>query len=732
MLLIMASLAWAQPAMQSAPAETRNPAIASVPEDGAEGLIHLDVVVTDASGKPIAGLNPANFSLLENGRPQKILSFDAFDNRGAGAEPSVKIILLIDTIALPPELTRAERLAVEAYLQKDGGRLAHPVSVFLLSDIGLWTVTHPSSDGSVLAREVDRNEYTLVRHNRGWQSPGRGLGDEKDTAQDSALKALGQIATDERRSPDRKLLVWVGPGWGTGSGQYADTARGSGSTFGAAGRVASLFDTVWWFSTLLREARLVLYSFTVGENDPSSLSGVPDSNTAPALGQIYKGYLDGVRDPRKATFMNLYRNVLAVQSGGRVMNEGQDLVQQIEHCVQDAGPYYRISFDPFPADHPHEYHDLKIEVDRPGLVVRTNTGYYDQPFYVADPIPAPRRISIAELQRMLELDESDADKARQLIGCELAERLSERRLASLEEIAHGKRTREQLRILADVSSFLRPPADEIPGDPPPDAAAQRQMLSLMVTYLTTTIHKLPDLFARQTTVRYQETPMYLEGPTRIDYKPLHITDSWTTTVRNRNGFEITEAKPPKRKPNEAELITYGVFGPVLNGVVDTIHKSGDLTWERWEQVATGNVAIFRSVTPSEKSIYEVWLCCLPDGDGNQAFHRFAAYHVEIGIDPQSGAILRLQFQVDLKSTTPMSRSDIMVEYAPVQIGGKTYICPLRSVSIGRPRSVQVLTEWDESFRSWGPFAAMLNDITFDGYHMFRSESHILPGFAPSQ
>ena len=118
----------------------------------------------------------------------------------------------------------------------------------------------------------------------------------KPTPSDAALKALGQIATDERTRPGRKLLLWIGPGWGIGSGAYADAVQGSPPPF----------DAVWWFSTLLREAHLVLYSFTVGETDPRA--------------QLYKAYLDGVKIPRKASFMNLYRKVLAVQSGGRVLD----------------------------------------------------------------------------------------------------------------------------------------------------------------------------------------------------------------------------------------------------------------------------------------------------------------------------------------------------------------------------------------------------------------------------
>jgi VWFA-related protein len=685
-------------------------AVSTVERDRAEGLIKLDVAVTDAGGKPVSGLESADFSLLEEGQPQRILSFQAFTGRGAGSEPPVKTILLIDTIELPANLASEERNSVESYLRTNGGHLAHPVSLFLLSDTGLWTVTHPSQDGQVLAREIERNEFMRVRANVGWQRGALSSSMElKDPAAESALKALAQISAEERTRPGRKLLLWIGPGWGIGSGAYAEAKPGS----------PPVFNAVCWFSALLREAHLVLYSFTVGEG-------------ANSQGELYKDYLDGVRLPRKASFMNLYRKVLAVQSGGRIVDDGSDLVTQIERCVQETGYFYRISFDPFRTDHPDEYHNLKVEVNQAGLGARTTTGYYDQPYYSIEQIPVPKRVSIEEVQKILELDESDAEKAKQLTGLELTERLSERRLASLYAIAHGKRTRQELRLLADVSAFLDPPADEILAEPPPDPNAQKQMLSLISEYLGRTIHKLPDLFAKQTTVRYQETPMYLGGDSSQTYRPLHTTDSWTTTVRYRNGFEMAEAKPPRRKPNEPELVTYGIFGPVLQGVFAAIDKNGGLTWRRWEQGSQGRMAVFRYTVPLDKSLYEVMLCCLPDGDGTKAFQRYAAYHVDIAIDPESGVILRLEFRDDLKSTTPLTRSDIMIEYGPVEIGGKTYFCPIRSVSIVRGRDVGVIREWDEAFRTWGPYGTMLNDVSFDDYHMFRSESRMLTGFTSSE
>lgn len=694
--------AQAQPNVQPGP-----PLVAASGDlrDKPEGLIKLDVMVTDGAGEPVHGLVASDFRLFENGREQKILSFQAFTGQGGGTEPPVKVILLIDTLDIPPGLARDERYAVTFYLRKNGGQLAHPTSVFLLSETGLWTVPKSSTDGNALAREIEHNDFALVPQGaagpRGPAVPGYSV-----DPIEYALHALGHIAAGERRQPGRKLLIWVGPGWGIGTGGIDGMRIHS-----------DLFDTICWFSALLREARLALYSFSVGEGETD-----PRTN-------LYKDYLAGVTSHR-ASIMSLDRKVLALQSGGRVIEAGLDIVDQIENCVRESGRYYRISFDPFAAEHSDEYHDLKVEVGPPGLNARTSTGFYDQPYYSTDQIPPLKRVSLDELQKILELDESDAMKARQLIGLELTARLSERRLASLYAIVHGKRTRQQLRILADASSFLDPPADEILATPPPSPDEQQHMISMASSYLTGTIHKLPDFFARRITTRDQEAPMFLKAG--VNYQPLHQTDSSTTTVRYQHGREESDTKSRGLRLGNPEMITLGEFGPALEDVFGAIEKHGQLTWIRWEKATAGPVAVFRSAIPSDQSLHYVWACCLPDGDGTQAYQRYAGYHIEIAIDPDNGAILRLSFQFDLKSTSPLARSDIMIEYGPVEIGGKTYDCPLRSVSIMRSRSVGILSEWDESFRTYGPYATMLNDISFDRYHMFRSESRILPGFTPDE
>ena len=138
--------------------------------------------------------------------------------------------------------------------------------------------------------------------------------------------------------------------------------------------------------------------------------------------------------------------------------------------------------------------------------------------------------------------------------------------------------------------------------------------------------------------------------------------------------------------------------------------------------------MFRYRIPVEKSLYTQGGCCLPDGEGTTAFGRRAGYHGEISIDPSSGAILRLQAEAEIAHFPPISRSDIMISYGPVEIGGQSYIRPQRSVSIVRMRSIAMLFEWDEGFRTYGPWSTLVNDITYSGYHMFRGESRMMPGF----
>ena len=184
------------------------------------------------------------------------------------------------------------------------------------------------------------------------------------------------------------------------------------------------------------------------------------------------------------------------------------------------------------------------------------------------------------------------------------------------------------------------------------------------------------------------------------------------------------------------LNAWGVFGPILGNVMMDSLK-GKVIWSHWEQGPDGPLAVFRYQVPEEKSHYQVKYCCFPVapspgslGEFPGLFNRVPGYHGELAIDPASGTIVRLVLQTELEPSLPIVRADVLVEYGPMEIGGKTYICPVKSVSISRSAIPGVSRTRAETDASAGPKMTALNDVVFRDYHMFRAETRILTGDSP--
>jgi hypothetical protein len=127
----------------------------------------------------------------------------------------------------------------------------------------------------------------------------------------------------------------------------------------------------------------------------------------------------------------------------------------------------------------------------------------------------------------------------------------------------------------------------------------------------------------------------------------------------------------------------------------------------------------------------VGACCLPN-DRSHASQQFSGYHGQIAVDPADGTVFRIVVQADRKPADAISRADIAVEYGPVEIGGRPYICPLRSVailvnntvpappaqSLRSPRLPPAITSLLHS-------QTQVDDVAFTQYHLFRAESRMI-------
>ena len=350
------------------------------------------------------------------------------------------------------------------------------------------------------------------------------------------------------------------------------------------------------------------------------------------------------------------------------------------------------------------------------------------------PAFAAKSITVEQLEQVLAAahGKPDAKVAQQLSGLQLTERLSMAKLARAAAALPGPQSRRSLVLLADVSAFLDPPAAEIPATAAPDFAAQRRMIALTVDYASKTIHQLPNFFATRDTVRFEDNPQgFRADMSEPPYQPLHPVGRSTDTVLYRDGNEVVDssaAKGNKDEPATQGLTTTGVFGPVL-GTVLVDAAQGKLAWSHWEQGAAGPQAVFRFAVPKEKSHYDVEFCCVPGENGSyRVFKQFSGYHGEIAVDPANGAILRLTLEADIKLADQIVRSDILVEYGLVEIGGKTYICPVKSVSISDAPVLASNAFGIERYRGGTVrLRTMLNDVVFEQYHLFRADARVLAG-----
>jgi hypothetical protein len=283
--------------------------------------------------------------------------------------------------------------------------------------------------------------------------------------------------------------------------------------------------------------------------------------------------------------------------------------------------------------------------------------------------------------------------------------------------------------LADASAFLELPAADMPANATPDLIEQRHMIGLALDYVDKTVPKLPNFFATRSTARYEDELEIPEpvGRTIPSGQPWHPTSNYSATVLYRNGKEVVDepAKAEKLKEEDKGLVTRGVFGPILSTVMGDAARIG-MTWSHWEEGAAGPMAVYRYAVRQADSHYQVAYLGLSSNDGDDTAHPYSGYQGEIAIDPATGTILRMTLQGEPEPGQSILRGDIMVEYGPVEIGGRIYTCPVRSVSISELWAELVRMDFTYGTRSFRAYKSMLNDVVFKDYHLFRAEMRLLP------
>jgi VWFA-related protein len=361
-LLCMCSLPVFAQQAGSAPVAVQlqpSPAPAS---DAANHLV-LDVVVADKTGKAVKGLEEKDFTVLDNGHPRTILSFQSTSQATGGgegtakassAEPRVKIILLVDEVNTNFSRVSYERDQIKKFLLQNGGALEYPTSMAFFSDAGTELQNTTSRDGNALMAVFDQHETGLrsIRRAQGFYGAVEQF--------QLSLNTLRSLAMKETQTPGRKIVLWISPGWPLLSGPGIELS---------AKDQANLFATITTLSNTLRDARMTVYSI-----DPLGADGAGGINSF-----YYKEFLKPVKVAKESLPGNVALQVLVVQSGGLALTASNDIEGLIARCVADADVFYTLTLDPARAEKPNEYHAIEVKVPTHGLTVRTRSGYYAQP-----------------------------------------------------------------------------------------------------------------------------------------------------------------------------------------------------------------------------------------------------------------------------------------------------------------------------------------------------------------
>jgi hypothetical protein len=382
------------------------------------------------------------------------------------------------------------------------------------------------------------------------------------------------------------------------------------------------------------------------------------------------------------------------------------------------------------------------------------------------------KVTVAQLEQALAAasaaHKSDSAITRQIRGMELTERLTDATLERLSaNLNAGSKVALALQLLADQSTFLDPPAGELPATPTPGYVAQKQMLDALRNYASQTVLHLPNFLATRTDNRFDNSHRSQDNDAG-----LYRVGGSSREVSIRND---------RQNPATDQMTSWGEFGAML-GMVLNDSDHGWVTWSRWEQAPAGPAAVFRYFVPKAASHFAVYIPVLnpktqlnidpdpfelmrrfgepegslpydpklksshPNSSDNSVILAKPGYRGSISLDPSTGTVLRITVEADPGDIAPYQRVEMMVQYGPVKIGDSNFICPIRSLSILNlsPRSKQANTS-DQSclmYRAMGPAAGLpdcesegagtkapptfwLNETLFTGYHRFTATTRIL-------
>ncbi len=339
-------------------------------------LVTLDVSVLDDARRPVRGLGPADFTVFENGQPQKIAVFSAVDIPDVeppktawlrDVAPDVRtnedikerrlFLIIVDdaTVEADPFALKQLKEQTKNVIARLGPSDLAAV-VFTLDN---RKSTDFTSDRAHLLKTVEMQPMGFrgmttdaLSFTDGWY-----LGASVDVVR-RAVETLATI-------PDRhRSVIYIGQGVPVDLGLVAGAP-----------------------SLGLNPAGGVSAAEAAGSANQQK-SGMSKAFQASALGNVPINTIDicGLRQPklsvgaigRQTCVVGLedeYLRNVAVGTGGRAVVATNDFAPGIDAIFQENSSYYLIGFQPADSKQDGKFRRLEVRVNRPNVFVKTRSGY---------------------------------------------------------------------------------------------------------------------------------------------------------------------------------------------------------------------------------------------------------------------------------------------------------------------------------------------------------------------
>ncbi|HEY2905471.1 MAG TPA: VWA domain-containing protein, partial [Vicinamibacterales bacterium] len=368
-------------------------------------FVRVDVIITDKNGNALADLQPGDFEVTEDGKPQKIETFKLVKLDGGTSaalqEPPKEIRSDYDEESeAAKEDVRLFAIFLDDYHVRRGASMAvrEPIAKFIDTQLGpsdMVGIMYPLE--SLASLRMTRNHDAIMKGiqqftGRKFEYTPKNQFEEQyaNYPAETVEQVRNQVSMTAIRGlithlgslkEGRKALILVSEGF---SGMLPPQLRNPIATMPGYGNpnagnpMAGVGDPnedrAAWLSGLDLDSDLRQIYDTANKNnvaiyavDPRGLAVNEFDIDQNVSSQLDRQYLNSTMDSLR---------VLSDQTDGRAIVNRNDLATAMKQIVRDTSAYYLIGYNSSQTPTDGKFHEIKVRVKRPGAQVRSRKGYW--------------------------------------------------------------------------------------------------------------------------------------------------------------------------------------------------------------------------------------------------------------------------------------------------------------------------------------------------------------------